>query len=143
MVVGNSDHDYTRPRTPPDAEKMKVPKLGGSKPLTPKPRGKENRELQVKKEALDKRKMTQPPTKASSRLAFRPRNQMEEYNVLYSFLIRGGCLALFVIILWLFSGTCDIIVKVLFWLLCCRDIILLVIMMMMLMSCSYSCFVEI
>lgn len=91
-MVGSSDHDYTRPRTPPDAEKIKVPKLGTSKLSTPKPRGKENRETQVKKEALDKRKLQQVVPKASTRVAFRPRNQMEEYNVLYSFLIRGGWL---------------------------------------------------
>ena len=89
MVVGNLDHDYTRPRTPPDADKLKVPKLGASKLTPPKPRGKENRETQVKKEVLDKRKVVQVLPKTSSRVAFRPRNQMEEYNVLYSFLIRG------------------------------------------------------
>lgn len=91
MVVGITDHDYTRPRTPPDADKVKASKLGASKTITPKPRGKENREMQVKKEALDKRKMPPMSSKAASRLAFRPRNQMDEYNVLYSFLIRGGC----------------------------------------------------
>ena len=91
-MVGSFDHDYTRPRTPPEADKIKVSKLGTSKLTPPKPRGKENRETQVKKEVLDKRKVVQLPPRTSSRVAFRPRNQMEEYNVLYSFLIRGGCL---------------------------------------------------
>ncbi|XP_042232871.1 histone-lysine N-methyltransferase SETD1-like isoform X2 [Homarus americanus] len=88
-IMGGSDHDYTRTRTPPKTDKSKASKTA-TKFTTPKPRGKENRELQNKKEALDKRKaLPQVLSKSTALPSFKPRNQMEEYNVLYSFLIRG------------------------------------------------------
>lgn len=87
--MGGSDHDYTRARTPPKGEKMKSPKTT-NKFTTPKPRGKENRAMQIKRETEEKRKSApQLPSKSPLVSTFKPRNQMEEYNVLYSFLIRG------------------------------------------------------
>ncbi|XP_064082523.1 histone-lysine N-methyltransferase SETD1-like isoform X2 [Macrobrachium nipponense] len=89
IIVGGSDHDYTRARTPPKEDKAKAAKITTKVP-TPKPRGKENRALQIKKEMEDKKKSL--PTisaKPTALASFRPRNQIEEYNVLYSFLIKG------------------------------------------------------
>lgn len=92
--IGGSDHDYTRTRTPPASDdKLQPPSKIPPKFTTPKPRGKENRELQqIRKEAaalavVGDRKRPLPTSKAV--VSFKPRNQIEEYNVLYSFLIRG------------------------------------------------------
>ncbi|XP_076065509.1 histone-lysine N-methyltransferase SETD1-like isoform X2 [Oratosquilla oratoria] len=87
-TAGEMDHDYTRPRTPPVA-KMGV-KTTPKK--TPKPTGKENRIAHVHKDAegdaFDKRRLGSKPVLASA-TTFKLRNQLDEYNVLYSFLIRG------------------------------------------------------
>ncbi|XP_068207015.1 histone-lysine N-methyltransferase SETD1 [Palaemon carinicauda] len=89
IVVSGSDHDYTRARTPPKEDKAKAAKIATKVP-TPKPRGKENRALQIKKELEDKKRSLQIISAKPNALAsFKPRNQIEEYNVLYSFLIKG------------------------------------------------------
>ena len=89
------DHDYTKSTSPSKIDKIKEMKNWN----TPKPRGKENRALPTKKTSeidsclpLDKRKnLATLPNKyqGTTTVPFRPRNQMEEYNVMYSFLIKG------------------------------------------------------
>ena len=92
VKLAGIDHDYTK--TSPTKSKLTDNKNWNS----PKPKGKENRAVLSNKKTdidsplpLDKRK-TLPST--PSKLPgitdpFKPRNQVEEYNVMYSFLIKG------------------------------------------------------